>query len=149
MWILGDEDVPSEPRMFDVDFLRAVIRGEVPVSVVGERWDEVFAGNVVFHMGPHRVVVFNDCNALDYIDSVDGVDVCGTADPIDMLTPLEQDALLAVLRLAPDDTPTRGQCILALVLIVVALGSLAVVGCQQERFNEPRPTIIGPDGQVR
>jgi len=53
------------------DFLQQVERGEVHLEVVGESPKEVYAGNVAYKAsnGWH-IVVFNDCDAWDYIDCI-------------------------------------------------------------------------------
>lgn len=51
--------------------LRKILAGQVTVKVEGETWDEVFAGDVTFVLSNgDRIVVFNDCDGLDYIDRV-------------------------------------------------------------------------------
>lgn len=83
-----------------VTLFRGVIAGEVSVSVVGESWADVWAGNVTFQMGAWRVAIFNDCGELDYVDSADGPGghyEYADDDPIARLTEDEQDALLARL----------------------------------------------------
>ena len=52
--------------------LRTVIEEQRTIHVIGERWDDVFAGNVVFVIQPgdYYITIFNDCDSLDYVDSI-------------------------------------------------------------------------------
>jgi len=51
--------------------LRGIAAGDVNVEVQGETWDETFAGDVAFNLSSgHHIVIFNDCDDFDYVDSV-------------------------------------------------------------------------------
>lgn len=53
------------------ELLRRIASGELSLVAVGRTWDEVFAGDVTFRISSGDVlVVFNDCDEIDYIDSV-------------------------------------------------------------------------------
>lgn len=51
------------------ELFRKAIRREVKVFAVGQSWREVYAGDVSFRIGEYLVVIFNDCDELDYVDS--------------------------------------------------------------------------------
>lgn len=61
-----DEILKRVPRWLD-----GMADGSIPFTV-DERWDDVYAGNVSCHLTGKNVtvVIFNDCDELDYIDSV-------------------------------------------------------------------------------
>ncbi len=58
--------------------LDAADRGELNLETVGRPWEEVYAGNVEYRVatpeGDWCVVVFNDCDSWDYVDSVTAPD---------------------------------------------------------------------------
>lgn len=60
------------PRERIVGLFKDILAGDVEVRVQfgHENWDEVFAGNVEFIAGKYEITIFNDCDELDYIDSV-------------------------------------------------------------------------------
>lgn len=47
---------------------------ERPAVLVGDTWDEVFAGNVTFTVAGWTVAIFNDCGGWDYIDEITAPD---------------------------------------------------------------------------
>jgi hypothetical protein len=105
--------------------LRKAVNGEVEVKLFRPRksklkrveekldkvpqlqsWNEVYAGNVEFAIGDWRVIIFNDCNELDYIDSAFAPNrLKGTFDswsenPLRYLTTAEQTQLELLLERA-------------------------------------------------
>lgn len=89
--------------------LRQVGRGEIAVKLVdsGWPWNRVYAGNVAFEIAGYRLVIFNDCDELDYIDSVVTPDdrvgdfeewYINGEEPVSLLTEAEQQAIVARLR---------------------------------------------------
>ena len=58
------------------DVLKAAVAGEIPVRLVNpeQTWHVVYAGNMDFMLGDWRITIFNDCDELDYIDSVKAPD---------------------------------------------------------------------------
>ena len=55
--------------------LDAVESGRVDVVAVGRSWHDVFAGEVTFRTSDGwTLVVFNDCDAWDYLDSATAPD---------------------------------------------------------------------------
>lgn len=58
------------------ELLRQAIRGEVAVKLAHAEWtwEGTYAGDVGFVVGDWRVTIFNDCDELDYIDSVTAPD---------------------------------------------------------------------------
>lgn len=51
--------------------LRRMDSGELDFWCAHRGWKEIYAGDVLFVAADgHRVVVFNDCNEWDYVDSV-------------------------------------------------------------------------------
>lgn len=53
------------------DLLRGMDDGSIPFTV-NERWDDVYAGNVRCYLPDTNttITIFNDCDSVDYIDSV-------------------------------------------------------------------------------
>lgn len=50
--------------------MRRALRGEVTVAIrTGDTWDDAYAGNVEFLVGDWKIVVFNDCDSFDYVES--------------------------------------------------------------------------------
>ena len=73
------------------DVLRRVISGESTLICVGQTWDEAYAADVAFTVDGWHISIFNDCDSVDYTDSItapdgrhaefsDLFDIC--ADPI-------------------------------------------------------------------
>lgn len=57
------------------DLLHKIAAGEITLRVVGETWDECYAGDVTFELSSgDKLVIFNDCDDFDYVDSVRLVD---------------------------------------------------------------------------
>ena len=57
------------------DVLRRIARGQIDISAVGRSWNEVYAGNVEFMTcDGWNLVVFNDCDDFDYLDSITAPD---------------------------------------------------------------------------
>ena len=59
------------------ELLGRAIRGEVSIALAGDNactWDEVYCGSVAFMIGDWRVVFFNDCDELDYVEFVQAPD---------------------------------------------------------------------------
>jgi hypothetical protein len=52
---------------------RKALRGEVAIRLADPEWGS-FCGNVDFWFGDWRVTFFNDCDELDYTDSVTTLD---------------------------------------------------------------------------
>lgn len=51
--------------------LEAIERGDVTIKPTGRTADETYAGNVVYRASNGwTIVVFNDCNCWDYLNSV-------------------------------------------------------------------------------
>ncbi len=48
---------------------RDVLDGKLEVKAL-TNWEDVFAGNCVFDVGKFEVIIFNDCNEFDYVDSI-------------------------------------------------------------------------------
>jgi hypothetical protein len=93
------------------DLLRQVGRGEVAARLVepGCSWEQVYVGNVEFDISGYRVVIFNDCDELDYVDSVVTPDdrvgdfeewYYQGEEPVGLLTEAEQAAIVSKLRMA-------------------------------------------------
>jgi len=56
------------------ELFRKATRREVKIAAVGKTWKEVYAGEVRFRMGGYEMVIYNDCNELDYVDSATAAD---------------------------------------------------------------------------
>lgn len=88
--------------------LRGIATGAITVHAEGETWDEVYAGNVTFVCSTgDRLVVFNDCDSLDYIDAAqlrDGriadFDDWADTDPSWSLSEPENEAVYRALKAA-------------------------------------------------
>ena len=50
--------------------LRRVGDGEVMPKLAGRGWSDIFCGNVEFNVDGWIVIIFNDSDEFDYIDSV-------------------------------------------------------------------------------
>ncbi len=92
------------------DLFRKAIRREVKIVALGESWKSVYAGDVRFRIGNYTVVIFNDCNELDYVDSAAAPDGRegdfddwweSHTEPVTLLTPQEYQALENLLESAP------------------------------------------------
>ena len=56
------------------ELFRRAIRREVKIVAVGKSWKDVYAGDVTLRIGDYEVVLFNDCDELDYADSATAPD---------------------------------------------------------------------------
>ncbi len=92
------------------ELFRKVIRREAKMVAVGQSWKEVYAGDVVVRIGGYEVVVFNDCNELDYVDSATAPDGRtgdyeqwseSNTEPVSLLTDHERSRLEDFLESAP------------------------------------------------
>lgn len=92
------------------DLFRQALRREVGIVAVGQLWKQVYAGNVVFRIGGYQVVIFNDCDELDYVDSATAPDgrtadfdewTFAAAEPVSLLTVDERMQLEYRLESAP------------------------------------------------
>jgi hypothetical protein len=54
--------------------LQRIVTGEVVVYHTGITWDAAYCGNVEFEAEGWRFTIFNDCDELDYTDSVTAPD---------------------------------------------------------------------------
>jgi hypothetical protein len=102
------EDHVTGPEV--AELLRKVMRREVKIVAVDRSWKEVYAGEVRFRAGGYEIVIFNDCNELDYVDSVNAPDGrVGNFDdwwdartePVSLLTDQERRLLENQLESAP------------------------------------------------
>ena len=89
-----------------VKHLRAAIAGGVSITLAFDQartFNEVYCGHVALQIGDWRVIVFNDCDQLDYIDQIEspdgdwdydsGVSDIDTDDPFELLTEAEFSSL--------------------------------------------------------
>lgn len=55
-----------------VEQFRKALHGEIKISLYDPNWnwDKMYAGNVGFWFGDYKIILFNDCDELDYTDSV-------------------------------------------------------------------------------
>lgn len=89
-----------------LDRLRSALVGatEIKLSTKEASWDDTWAGNVEFIIGDWIVTIFNDCDSLDYIDSVRSAsgellyEFDTENDPFLFVTPDERDALERLLK---------------------------------------------------
>jgi hypothetical protein len=73
----GELETPPEMPAGEIAEILAVLNAidaEHPAALVGDDWTEVFAGEVTWTFRGWNVVVFNDCNSWDYIDSITAPD---------------------------------------------------------------------------
>ena len=54
--------------------IKAGIAGEVPIAPVHSEWCAVYCGDVPFMFGDWMIEFFNDCNELDYVETVTAPD---------------------------------------------------------------------------
>lgn len=77
----SDDDKKAASRLFGQsnlylpmaevgEILFCVIQKKVSFCAVHRTWDEIWAGNVTFYSDGYWIVIFNDSDDLDYIDSV-------------------------------------------------------------------------------
>jgi hypothetical protein len=102
----------SNPPAISADELAAVLRaaasGTLPVRIDDYRpWDEIYCGDLGIWFGAWYVVIFNDCNQLDYVDEArapDGrttsFDEWGDRNPLDVLSLYEENRLYDAVRAA-------------------------------------------------
>jgi len=102
---LSDHDLAVQARV--VALMRQIIAGDATIEPVGETWDDAYAANVEFACSTgDRITFFNDCDGLDYVDSVRLVDGAGfqgqyaSLPALDVLTHTEQRALELILKSA-------------------------------------------------
>lgn len=53
-----------------VELLKLIVDSPDLLKLVDRSWDEVFAGEVEFRFCGWEITLFNDCDGLDYVDSV-------------------------------------------------------------------------------
>jgi hypothetical protein len=88
--------------------LRQIIVGEVLLKLTNpaRTWIGAYGGDVEFFAGDWRIVFFNDCNELDYVDNVTSPDgmIAEFSDwaknPLALLTGKERAALQRILEKA-------------------------------------------------
>lgn len=88
-WLTPIKETPYNDRV--VELFKAVARGEVKPAPLYETFKETYCGNVPFQVGDAKVMVFNDCDSFDYVDSVEFEG--GTVDYYDGVNSLIQDRL--------------------------------------------------------
>lgn len=101
--------MPSAVSNIEIaDLLRRAAAGKASLRLHNSRsWDRIYCGNVEFEIDGYIVVVFNDCDELDYVDrarapdgrtgELDGWWDEG-GDPIHLLTPEEREAVYKALK---------------------------------------------------
>jgi hypothetical protein len=96
------------------ELFRKALRLELRIAAVGQRWKEVYAGNVTFRVGDYKVVIFNDSNELDYVDSATAPDGragefdawwTSRTEPVSLLSDREKRLLQDLLESAPLEAP--------------------------------------------
>lgn len=82
------------------ELFRKVIRGEASIVPDNWSWDWVWCGNFYCTIDGYKVVIFNDCGELDYVDSATAPDGrTGDFDhwehdqPVELLTGEESGAM--------------------------------------------------------
>jgi hypothetical protein len=69
LWLRRDG--ASVNRKDPAELIRRIVTGELSVVALGASWDAVFAGNAEFVVSDGTLLrVFNDCDSVDYIDSI-------------------------------------------------------------------------------
>jgi len=56
------------------ELFRKAIRGESKVVVVGCSWNEAYCGDVKVRIDGYDLVIFNDCDEIDYVDNATAPD---------------------------------------------------------------------------
>ena len=88
------------------ELFRKAIRGETKVVAVGFSWNSAGCGNARVRIDGYDLVIFNDCQELDYVDSVTAPDGrTGDFDdwlngPVAFLNPDEQELMERILESA-------------------------------------------------
>jgi hypothetical protein len=91
------------------ELFRRALRGEVKIVAVGQSWKDAYAGNVDLRIDGYKLVIFNDCDQVDYVDSATAPDGriadfddwwIGKDEPVDLLTDEEQDRLETLMEAA-------------------------------------------------
>jgi hypothetical protein len=89
-----------------VELFRKAIRHEVKIAALDQSWKDAYAGDVRFRIGDYTVVIFNDCNELDYVDSATAPDGregdfdawwIENTEPVSLLTEVEFQQLTNLL----------------------------------------------------
>jgi hypothetical protein len=92
------------------ELFRRALRGEVKIFTVGASWTDIYASNVEVRIGGYKLVIFNDCNQVDYVDSAitpDGREgdfddwFFSDTEPVDLLNDEEQTRLETLMEAAP------------------------------------------------
>lgn len=95
------------PAIEIADLLRKVLRGEVPIKVIGCSWGAAYAGDVLFEIDGYLLTIFNDCEELDYVSEATAPDGRNCdfdawyddgGDPICFLTEIEVAGLEAIFK---------------------------------------------------
>lgn len=111
----GDRPANLIPGEEIAELFRKTIRREVKIAAVGKSWKDVYAGEVRFRIAGYELVIFNDCNELDYVDSAvapDGRrgDFDGWweshTEPVSLLNDHERRRMEDFLERAPVDSPS-------------------------------------------
>jgi len=92
-----------------LDVLRAAIDGKIHPSLINteKTWDKVYAGDCAFVFGDWKIIFFNDCGELDYMDCAENLAThekwnfaetpSDGRDPVEMLTEDERLCLETIL----------------------------------------------------
>ena len=92
------------------ELFRRALRGEVKIFTVGASWTDIHASNVEVRIDGYKLVIFNDCNQVDYVDHAiapDGREAdfddwwFVNNEPVDLLTDDEQTRLETLMEEAP------------------------------------------------
>lgn len=93
-----------------LDVIRQAITNEIAISLHDSNtWCDIFCGNVGFMFGAYELVIFNDCNELDYIEAAKAPDgrtgeFCewtnSGGDPVAFLSDQERTELTELLKAA-------------------------------------------------
>jgi hypothetical protein len=92
------------------ELFRRALRREVKIFTVGGSWTEIYASNVDVRIDGCKLVIFNDCNQVDYVDHAiapDGREAdfddwwFAHEEPVDLLTDQEQTRLETLMEEAP------------------------------------------------
>jgi hypothetical protein len=92
------------------ELFRRALRGEAKIFTVGASWTDIYASNVEVRIDGYKLVIFNDCNQVDYVDHAiapDGREAdfddwwFVQEEPVDLLTDDEQTRLETLMEEAP------------------------------------------------
>jgi 2,3-bisphosphoglycerate-dependent phosphoglycerate mutase len=106
----GQKSEAEIPGQEIAELFRKALRGEAKIFTVGAAWTDIYASNVEVRIEGYKLVIFNDCNQVDYVDHAIAPDgraadfddwFFSNTEPVDLLTDDEQTRLEFLMEAAP------------------------------------------------